>query len=66
MVWEPKAAKLVGFNGSGRSPKALPFSYSKEHAITHIPPRCPLPVSVPGTVDARVEPHAKFGTFTRS
>ena len=61
IVWDPKAGKLFGFNGSGRSPKALPLSYFKEHGITHIPSKGPLPVSVPGTVDAWIELHAKFG-----
>src|SRR5688572_16124577 len=64
IVWDPKTGKLVGFNGSGRSPKALTLSYFKEHGLARIPSRGPLPVSVPGTVDAWVELHARFGRRT--
>jgi len=61
IVWDPKAGRLVGFNGSGRSPQALALSYFKEHGLARIPSRGPLPVSVPGAVDAWVELHARFG-----
>ena len=61
IVWDPKAGRLFGFNGSGRSPRALPLSYFKEHGIARIPSKGPLPVSVPGAVDAWLELHAKFG-----
>ena len=61
IVWDPRAGKLVGFNGSGRSPKSLPFSWWKEHGHVRIPSRGALPVSVPGTVDAWVQLHKRFG-----
>jgi gamma-glutamyltranspeptidase / glutathione hydrolase len=61
IVWDPKTRKLVGFNGSGRSPKGLKLAHFKEKGLTRVPSRGPLPVSVPGTVDAWVELHAKFG-----
>jgi gamma-glutamyltranspeptidase/glutathione hydrolase len=64
IVWDPKAQKLVGYNGSGRSPKALLLSHFKERGLTRIPARGPLPVSVPGTVDAWAALHGKYGKRT--
>ncbi len=61
IVWDPKSGKLFGFNGSGRSPKSLPFGFFQERGLSHIPSKGPLPVSVPGTVDGWIELHAKFG-----
>jgi gamma-glutamyltranspeptidase/glutathione hydrolase len=65
IVWDAKSRKLYGLNGSGRSPRSLTLARLREelrkiHA-THIPPRGPLPVSVPGTVDGWFELHRKFG-----
>ena len=61
IVWDPKAGRLVGFNGSGRSPQGLTLAWLREHGITHVPAKGPLPVSVPGAVDAWAELHARFG-----
>jgi gamma-glutamyltranspeptidase/glutathione hydrolase len=61
LVWDPQAGRLVGFNGSGRSPKALTLAHLKEQGLARIPSLGPLPVSVPGTVDAWIELHARFG-----
>jgi gamma-glutamyltranspeptidase / glutathione hydrolase len=65
IVWDAKTRKLYGLNGSGRSPKSLTFDRMQAElrklGTTKIPPRGPLPVSVPGTVDGWFELHAKFG-----
>jgi gamma-glutamyltranspeptidase / glutathione hydrolase len=61
IVWDPKTAKLHGFNGSGRSPKGLTLAWLKEKGFARIPSKGALPVSVPGTVDAWAELHARFG-----
>jgi gamma-glutamyltranspeptidase/glutathione hydrolase len=61
IVWDPVAKSLVGFNGSGRSPRSLTLANLRERGLARIPSRGPLPVSVPGTVDAWGELHAKFG-----
>jgi gamma-glutamyltranspeptidase/glutathione hydrolase len=65
IVWDAKSRKLHGLNASGRSPQSLSLKQLREelkklNRIT-IPPRGPLPVSVPGTVDGWFELHGKFG-----
>ncbi len=61
IVWDPKTRKLYGYNGSGRSPKSLTMAEFKKRGLTDIPPHGPLPVSVPGTVDAWFALHERFG-----
>lgn len=64
IVWDPKTKKLHGYNGSGRSPKALTLEEFERRGLQDIPPHGPLPVTVPGTVDAWFALHAKFGRRT--
>lgn len=64
IVWDPKTKKLYGYNGSGRSPKALTLEEFERRGLKDIPPHGPLPVTVPGTVDAWFALHAKFGRRT--
>jgi gamma-glutamyltranspeptidase/glutathione hydrolase len=61
IVWDAKTKKLYGYNGSGRSPKSLSLQYFADHGIKEIPPLGPLPVNVPGAVDAWFALHDKFG-----
>ena len=65
IVWDAKTKKLHGLNASGRSPKSLTLGKLKSELarldLKAIPPRGPLPVSVPGTVDGWFELHGKFG-----
>ena len=65
IVWDAKTKKLYGLNASGRSPKSLTLAKLREELRkldrSTIPPRGPLPVSVPGTVDGWFELHGKFG-----
>jgi len=65
IVWDAKTQKLYGLNGSGRSPQSLSLAKLREELRklnrNTIPPRGPLPVSVPGAVDGWFELHGKFG-----
>ena len=65
IVWDAKTQKLYGLNASGRSPQSLTLAKLRAELrkldVTHIPPRGPLPVSVPGAVDGWFELHGKFG-----
>ncbi len=65
IVWDAKTRKLYGLNASGRSPQSLTLAKLraelKKLDVTQIPPRGPLPVSVPGAVDGWFELHGKFG-----
>ncbi len=64
IVWDPKTRRLHGYNGSGRSPKALSLAEFQRRGLTDIPPHGPLPVTVPGTVDAWFALHGRFGRRT--
>ncbi|MFZ5655605.1 MAG: gamma-glutamyltransferase [Pseudomonadota bacterium] len=61
IVWDPKTRKLYGYNGSGRSPKALTLEEFRRRGLTDVPAHGPLPVTVPGTVDAWFALHECFG-----
>ena len=61
IVWDPKTAKLHGYNGSGRSPKSLSLKWFQDKGYTAIPPHGPLPVTVPGAVDGWFALHGRFG-----
>ncbi len=61
IVWDAEKEELTGLNGSGRAPKALSLQTFKDMGLDSIPPRGPLPVSVPGAVDGWFELHARYG-----
>lgn len=61
IVWDPKTKKLYGYNGSGRSPKALTLAEFQKRGLKDIPPFGPLPVTVPGAVDGWFALHDRFG-----
>ena len=61
IVWDPKTKKLYGYNGSGRSPKSLTLAEFRKRGLTEVPSHGPLPVTVPGTVDAWFALHERFG-----
>lgn len=61
IVWDAESKRLYGLNGSGRSPASLTLEHFQRLGLESIPPFGPLPVSVPGTVDAWFMLHDRFG-----
>ena len=61
IVWDPGTRQLHGYDGSGRSPQALTMDEFRRRGLEAIPPRGPLPVSVPGAVDGWFALHGRFG-----
>lgn len=61
IVWDPKTQRLHGYNGSGRSPRRLTLDWFVDNGYRDVPSHGPLPVTVPGTVDAWFALHRRFG-----
>jgi gamma-glutamyltranspeptidase/glutathione hydrolase len=62
MVWDPKAGKLAGLNGSGRSPRSLSLETQRARAKKgFIAPFGAVSVSTPGAVDAWWTLHQRYG-----
>ena len=62
MIWDPKAKKVVGLAGSGRSPMGLDLATVRARAKNGaLPALGALPVSVPGAVDAWWTMHQRYG-----
>ena len=64
IIWNASEEKFYGLNGSGHSPKSLALDYFTSNGLTRIPASGPLPITVPGCVDAWFEMHEKFGKLT--
>lgn len=52
IIWDPKQKKLVGYNGSGRSPRGLSYEtlVTLLEGSETLPLAGPLPVSTPGAI----------------
>ena len=62
MLWDPKAAKVVGIAGSGRSPRELSLETVRSRAKGGVLPSYgAVTVTVPGTVDAWWQLHQRYG-----
>ena len=61
IVWDAKSQKLHGYNGSGRSPRALSLKWFADNGHSKIPSWGPLPVTTPGAVDGWFALHGRFG-----
>ena len=62
MLWDPKAAKVVGIAGSGRSPRKLTLEIARSRAVDgHLPALGAVAVSTPGAVDCWWTLHQRYG-----
>ncbi len=62
LLWDPKAKKVMGLNGSGRSPAALTLEIMRQRAPKgRVPFLGMASVSVPGAVDAWWTLHKRYG-----
>ncbi len=65
IIYDPKSGQLHGLNGSGRSPagQSLEELRGRLAGADALPSVGPLPVTIPGTVDAWFAMHARFGAL---
>jgi gamma-glutamyltranspeptidase/glutathione hydrolase len=63
LMWDPKQKKVMGLNGSGRSPKGLTLAEQRKRANAKglINSYGAVSVSVPGAVDAWWSLHQRYG-----
>ena len=63
LLWDPKTRKVVGLNGSGRSPQMLTLAEQRKRANARglINSYGAVTVSVPGAVDAWWTLHQRYG-----
>jgi gamma-glutamyltranspeptidase/glutathione hydrolase len=62
MLWDPKQRKVVGLNGSGRSPRGLSLQTQRARARNGLINKYgAVSVSVPGAVDAWWSLHQRYG-----
>jgi gamma-glutamyltranspeptidase/glutathione hydrolase len=65
IVWDPAQKKLLGYNGSGRSPAGVSLEQLRtilsDRNLREIPREGPLCVTVPGAVDGWFALHERFG-----
>ena len=61
LVWSPFERRLHGFNGSGRSPAGLSIEAVRTLGHEEMPAHGPLPITVPGAVDAWAQLIDRFG-----
>jgi gamma-glutamyltranspeptidase/glutathione hydrolase len=63
MLWDPRAGKVVGLNGSGHSPRGLSLETVRSRATKDglIPSYGAVSVTVPGAVGAWWDLHQRYG-----
>lgn len=66
LVFDPRTGRVRGLNGSGRAPAAASLHAIAARGLREIPTRGPLPVTVPGVVDAWIELSRSYGRMPLS
>ncbi len=69
IVYDSTTNQLLGINGSGRSPAGQTLTQFQDNlgaGVTSVPSVGPLPVTIPGTVDAWFTLHERFGKLPMS
>jgi gamma-glutamyltranspeptidase / glutathione hydrolase len=62
LLWDPKQKKVMGLNGSGRSPADLTLEIARSRAKNgEVPGLGAISISVPGAVDAWWTMHKRYG-----
>ncbi|HEX2221959.1 MAG TPA: gamma-glutamyltransferase family protein [Candidatus Limnocylindria bacterium] len=61
LIWWPPERRLHAYNGSGRSPAGLTIEHVRAEGHASMPARGPLPITVPGCVDAWAAMLDRFG-----
>jgi gamma-glutamyltranspeptidase/glutathione hydrolase len=62
LLWDPRASRVVGIAGSGRSPRGLDLETVRSRARNGVLPAYgAVTVSVPGAVDAWWQLHRRYG-----
>lgn len=63
LMWDPSQKKVVGFNGSGNSPRALSLETARSRAGSdgNLPRYGAVTANVPGAVDAWWSAHQRYG-----
>ncbi|HEY5710332.1 MAG TPA: gamma-glutamyltransferase family protein [Allosphingosinicella sp.] len=62
MLWDPTQRKVIGFAGSGRSPRGLSLETVRSRAVNGALPKLgAVTVSVPGAVDGWWTLHRRYG-----
>jgi len=66
LIYLVKQNKIVGMNGSGKSPGRATISYFHENGIREMPSLGILPVTVPGALHGWAEANEKYGKLPLS
>ena len=66
LIWDPRAGRLVGLNGSGRSGSSADASALRRAGLEVIPLRGGASITVPGAVRSWSDASARFGRLPRS
>ena len=66
LVWDEQAGEQVAFNGSGRAPAAATAAAMRNLGLDRIPLRGPHGITVPGSVRAWSDVHARWGRLSRA